>query len=38
VSRQPRTSAEEDEMLEALEDCPVDAICVDLNSNGKIAE
>jgi len=38
VSRQPRTTAEEDEMLEALEDCPVDAIRVELNDNGKIPE
>ena len=37
VSRQPRTAAEEDEMLEALEDCPVDAICLDLVGNGKSA-
>ena len=38
VSRQPRTTAEEEEMLEALEDCPVDAIGVDLNGNGKTPE
>jgi len=29
VSRQPETEAEEEEMLEALDDCPVDAICID---------
>ena len=28
VSRQPRNKAEEEDMLEAVEDCPVDAICV----------
>jgi ferredoxin len=28
VSHQPRNRAEEDDMLEALEDCPVDAICM----------
>jgi ferredoxin len=38
VSRQPRTTAEEEEMLEALEDCPVDAIGVDVIGNGKISE
>jgi ferredoxin len=35
VSRQPRTPAEEDEMLEALEDCPVDAIHLDANGDGE---
>jgi ferredoxin len=29
VARQPETKAEEENMLEALEDCPVDAICVE---------
>lgn len=29
VSRQPQTRAEEEEMLEALDDCPVSAICID---------
>jgi ferredoxin len=38
VSRQPRTSAEEEEMLEAVEDCPVDAICEEDNGNGKAGE
>jgi ferredoxin len=38
VSRQPRTAVEESEMLEAVEDCPVDAICVELNDNGKTSE
>jgi ferredoxin len=28
VSRQPRNKTEEEEVLEALEDCPVDAICM----------
>ncbi len=38
VSRQPRTRAEEDYMLEALEDCPVDAICIESDGNGKVRE
>jgi ferredoxin len=29
VARQPETKEEEEMMLEALEDCPVDAICSD---------
>ena len=29
VSRQPATKDEQEQMLEALEDCPVDAICAD---------
>jgi ferredoxin len=28
VSRQPRNKAEEEDMLEAVEDCPVDAISI----------
>ena len=36
VIRQPRTKSEEDDMLEAMEDCPVDAIC--LEDSGKGAE
>jgi ferredoxin len=35
VSRQPRTRAEEEDMLEALDDCPVDAICIDETSGAK---
>ena len=38
VSRQPRTKAEEDEMMEALEDCPVDAIRMGSDGNGKVRE
>ncbi len=37
VSRQPRTRAEEEWMIEAMEDCPVDAICLEENGNGKPA-
>jgi len=29
VARQPRTAEEEEQMLEAAEDCPVDAIHID---------
>ena len=29
VARQPATPEEEESLLEAAEDCPVDAICVD---------
>lgn len=37
VSRQPMTSAEEEEMLEALDDCPVSAICIDDSIHAGIA-
>lgn len=38
VSRQPRSKVEEDEMLEAVEDCPVDAICAEDSCHGKAEE
>ena len=37
VSRQPQTKAEEEEMLEALDDCPVDAICIDESCHARVA-